>query len=331
MQRKKFIKSIVIGAIGITAFSAFKVFKNSAQDQEPIASQSEKNNMTQELATFGAVHLNVTNLQRSVTFWTENIGMKVRNTTPEYTELGTEKNTLVALYPTAKTPFKNGYSGIYHLAIHPATEGEFARVLARLISKRYPISPTDHTMSKAIYMEDPDGITVEITLETPERLDRMDFGGGRPVAIDKDGTVRNPSAPLDVQAVLKALPDNDLTRTLAADTYVGHMHLYVSNLQAANDFYLKLGFIQNMALPNLGMYDLGAGGAFKHRIAFNSWQSLNKPQAPEGTAGLRYYTIKFDTAERLKAALQHLPNAQAQNGGYLVADPAGNKILLKTL
>ena len=329
MQRKKFIKTVVTGAIGITALSAFKIFNNSPNDQETIASQTEKKNMTQEIATFGAVHLNVTNLQRSVTFWTDNIGMKVRNTTAEYTELGTDKNTLVVLYPSAKTPFKNGYSGIYHLAIHPATEGEFARVLARLIQKRYPISPTDHTMSKAIYMEDPDGITVEITLETPERLDRLDFSNGAPKAIDKDGTVRSPSAPLDVQAVLKALPDNDISRTLAADTYVGHMHLYVSNLQAANDFYLSLGFIQNMALPQLGMYDLSAGGAFKHRIAFNAWNSLNKQQAPEDTDGLRYYTIKFDTADRLKAALQHLPNAQPVNEGYLVADPAGNKILLQ--
>jgi len=285
--------------------------------------------MVQEIATFGAVHLNVTNLQQSFLFWKDYIGMKMRNETAEYTELGTDKSTLVVLYPTAKTPFKNGYSGLYHLAIHPSTEVEFARVLARLIAKRYPISPTDHTMSKAIYMEDPDGITVEITLETPERLERLDFSKGAPRAIDKDGTVRSPSAPLDVQAVLKALRENDISRPLADDTKVGHMHLYVSNLEATNDFYLSLGFIQNMALPNLGMYDLSAGGPFKHRIAFNAWQSLNKPQAPEGTAGMRYYTINFDTPERLKTALKAFPSAQERKDGYIVNDPAGNKILLK--
>jgi catechol 2,3-dioxygenase len=323
MKRKQFIKTVTTGAVGLVAFSAFRNIANSCQPN------NQKKNMEKELATFGAVHLNVTNLQRSVAFWTDNIGMKVRNTTAEFTELGTDKNTLVTLYPTAKTPFKNGYSGLYHLAIHPSTEGEFARVLARLIAKRYPISPTDHTMSKAIYMEDPDGITVEITLETPERLERLDFSKGAPKAIDKDGTVRSPSAPLDVQAVLKALPDNDINSPLAEDTKVGHMHLYVSNLEATNDFYLSLGFIQNMALPNLGMYDLSAGGAFKHRIAFNSWQSLNKPQAPEGTAGMRHYTINFDTPERLQKALQHLTSAETQKDGYLVADPAGNKILLK--
>ncbi len=284
--------------------------------------------MTQELATFGPVHLNVTNLERSIRFWKEYIGMKVRHAGSGYTELGTDKRTLVVLYPTAKAPYKNGYSGIYHLAVHPSNEGEFARVLARLIAKRYPISPTDHTMSKAIYMTDPDGITVEITLETPERLERVEFGNRGPVAVDKDGTVRSASAPLDVQSVLKALPDKDIDRALPDDTKVGHVHLYVSNLDAANQFYRNLGFLQNMYEPRYSAADLGAGGAFGHRVALNTWQSLNKPQAPEGTAGLRFYTIIFDTPERLKTALQFLSAAQAQKDGYLVSDPSGNKILL---
>ena len=176
MERKHFIRTIVTGVIGMTTLSAFKNFTNSdlLTETNALQNKNQKKKMAQEIATFGAVHLNVTNIERSVKFWTDNIGMKVRAATAEHTELGTNKNTLVVLYPTAKTPFKNDYSGIYNLAINPATEGEFARVLARLIAKRYPISPTDHTMSKAIYMTDPDGITVEITLETPERLERLD-------------------------------------------------------------------------------------------------------------------------------------------------------------
>jgi catechol 2,3-dioxygenase len=323
MKQKALIRT-VLATVAIVTFSCLST---NSTDLQP---GNQKKKMAQELATFGAVHLNITNLQRSVAFWKENIGMKVRKETAEYTELGTDKNTLVVLYPTAKTAFKNGYSGLYHLAIHPSNEGEFARMLARLIAKRYPISPTDHTMSKAIYMEDPDGITVEITLETPERLDRLDFSKGNPKAIDRDGTVRSPSAPLDVESVLKALPDQDIEKPLADDTKVGHMHLYVADLESTNQFYLNLGFLQNTSLQQYGIYDLSAGGAFGHRIAFNNWQSKNKPQAPEGTAGMRFYTIIFDSPERLQAALKHLPSAQKQSGGYLVSDPAGNKILLKT-
>ncbi|WP_461491903.1 VOC family protein, partial [Pontibacter sp. HJ8] len=235
----------------------------------------------------------------------------------------------VVLYPTANTPFQNGYSGIYHLAIHPTSEGDFARVLARLLAKGYPVSPTDHTMSKAIYMKDPDGITVEITLETPERLKKVEFGNRGPVAIDVDGTVRSASAPLDVQSVIDTLPDDQIDLSLPDDTYVGHMHLYVSDLDAANQFYKSLGFVQNMYEPRYGAADLGAGGAFGHRVAVNTWQGVGKPQAPEGTAGMRFYTIVLDSPERLKKALESFPSAQAQDDGYLVADPAGNKILLK--
>jgi len=324
MKAKEFIKCMLatVALIGASC---------SPSKSKPITSTTnQKRNMTQEIATFGAVHLNVTNLERSVSFWKEMIGMKVRKTTTEYTELGTDKSTLVVLYPTATTPFKAGYSGLYHLAIHPSDEGEFARILSRLIAKRYAISPTDHTMSKAIYMVDPDGITVEITLETPERLERMEIGSRGPVVIAKDGSVRGPSEPLDVQAVLKTLPDNDIERTLPDDTKVGHIHLYVSDLEEVNQFYKNLGFIQNTYLPQYGAVDLGAGGAFMHRIAANTWQSKNKPQAPEGTAGMRHFTIIFDTPERLKKALQSLPTAQQQNDGYLVADPSGNKIFLRT-
>ena len=322
MQRKEFLKgTLALAALG----SLYRLPMNATASHHIY----KKEKMTQEIATFGAVHLNITNLERSVSFWKEYIGLKVRNATSDYTEMGTDRSTLVVLYPTAKTAFRNGYSGLYHLAIHPSNEGEFARVLARLIAKKYPISPTDHTMSKAIYMEDPDGITVEVTLETPERLARVEFGNRGPVAIDRDGTVRSASAALDVASVLKALPDKNIDQPLPNDTKVGHIHLYVSNLDAANDFYKRLGFLQNMYEPRYSAADLSAGGAFGHRVAINTWNSLNRPQAPEGTAGMRFYTLVFDTPDRLKSALQSLPDAQAQKDGYLVSDPSGNKILLK--
>ena len=305
MRRKSFLK-------GMLATAALGAFGGLSTKGIPSSLTKQTKNMTKELATFGAVHLNITNLQRTLSFWTDMIGMKVRNETTAYTELGTDKSTLVVLYPTAKTGFKNGYSGLYHLAIHPSNEGDFARVLARLIAKNYPISPTDHTMSKAIYMKDPDGITVEVTLETPERLARVEFGNKGPVAIDRDGTVRSATAPLDVESVLNALPGHDLEKALPDDTKVGHIHLYVANLDAANQFYENLGFVQNMYEPRYSAADLSAGGAFGHRVAMNTWHSLNTPQASEASAGMRFYTIVFDTPERLKTALESLPSAQEQ-------------------
>ncbi len=119
MQRKTFLTSVSATVAFVVAFSCFS-FKSSTLLQGATEKTTNKinkltvnnqdtnntnKNMAQELATFGAVHLNVTNLERSVSFWKDYIGMKVRNTTAEYTEMGTDKNTLVVLYPTANTGF----------------------------------------------------------------------------------------------------------------------------------------------------------------------------------------------------------------------------------
>src|SRR5687767_11983084 len=98
MERKHFIKAIGTGIFGITVLSAFKNLNSMPGQKEQLQLNTQSNKMTQEIATFGAVHLNVTNLQNSISFWTDMIGMKVRYETAEYTELGTGKNTLVVLY-----------------------------------------------------------------------------------------------------------------------------------------------------------------------------------------------------------------------------------------
>src|SRR5690606_11655789 len=136
-------------------------------------------------------------------------------------------------------------------AIHPQNEIEFARILARMIKSRYPISPTDHTISKAIYLDDPDGITVEITLETPERFSHYELSGRRFSAIDINGESRSASAPLDVEALLKVAPMDQLQTSLPIGTTIGHMHLHVGDLLASSDFYIKLGFEDNYSAPEI--------------------------------------------------------------------------------
>ena len=285
--------------------------------------------MTQDIATFGSVHLNVTHLEESIHFWKEYIGMKVIAQTAEYTTLGTESNTLIVLYPCATRPFSNGHSGLYHLALHATNEIDFARILQRLIAKRYPISPTDHTMSKAIYLEDPDGITIEITLETPERFDRYEFGNGTLEVLDSEGNLNSAAAPLDVASLLSALPDNQIINSLAEDTKIGHMHLYVSNIESSIGFYQSLGFTPNPRGVGFPFADLGAGGEFTHRIGINNWQSSNKPHAPDDTAGMRYFTIIFHTHKKLEIAITNGLKYLKQDDGYLVTDPSGNRMLLQ--
>jgi catechol 2,3-dioxygenase len=287
------------------------------------------NPLAREIATFGPVHLEVRDVARSVAFWHEIIGLTIRVEGSDHALLGTEDETLVTLHSGARSPFLRGHSSLYHLAIHPPTEADFAAILLRMMRSGWKISPTDHIMSKAIYLLDPDGITVEITLETPERLREVVLGKDSIHSVRIDGSLPSGVDLLDVQAVLSTLPSREVSAVVPAGTRIGHVHLHVGDLMAAYQFYRWLGFDQALWAPQIGMGDLGAGGAFNHRIAVNTWQGVNVSQSPAGSARMRHFTIRFDTRERLDGVLAGLPTEiAAMEGGYAVKDPSGNAILL---
>ncbi len=280
-----------------------------------------------DFVTFDAVHLDVTEADRSLAFWRDRVGLQLRGEEGGALHLGTDERTLLVLHPGATSPVRRGHAGIYHLAIHLPNEGEFARVLARLFSRRTFMSPTDHVFSKAIYLDDPDGIGLEFTLETPERLRSMRITPRGPEVIDASGRKRSGRDPLDVREVLTHLPDSDVDRPLPVGTTIGHMHLHVGDIDAGHRFYRDdLGFLDANDFGS-GV-DFHADGTFKHRMAINVWQGIGATQPPAGTAGLRHFVIRYDTPERLQAALERVDRAEPHAEGHLVHDPAGNAMVL---
>lgn len=323
MHRKKFIT----GILGTSLFIAMDGFSSVIN----AISVSENSNHTDSNAelfiTFGTVHLNNTSLNKSVDFWTKIAGMKLRHITDEFAEFGTESKTLVVVHQAAKTPYKEGYSGLYHFAIHATDKHEFAKMLYRIMKNNYPCSPTDHTMSKSIYLNDPDGITIEFALETPERFKRVISEGGLKME-GSDGILRSASARLNVNEVLNDLKDMNMTNTISDGCKIGHIHLYANNVEHSNAFYKQIGFLQFNHLPQYLYADVSAGGPYKHRVAMNAWHGQNKPIAPADSAGLRHYQIVYQSKDKLSEALQHLQNVEQNNNGYWVHDPTGNKLLL---
>ncbi|HEX2095762.1 MAG TPA: VOC family protein [Solirubrobacterales bacterium] len=286
---------------------------------------------TAELATFGPVHLDVTDAARSLAFWRDLIGLQVSRQGDGVVELGADGETLVVLHPGATSPVRRGHAGLYHLAIHLPDEPEFARVLARLLAARAPIAPTDHVMSKAIYIDDPDGLGLELTLETPERLGSMRITGPGVEGVeifDSAGRRRSGRDPLDLREVLNTLPDGDVARPLPSGTKMGHMHLHVGDIAANRRFYRDdLGFIDANDFGS-GV-DFHANGRFKHRMAINTWQGVGVSQPPAGTAGLRHFTITYDSPERLQSVLARVGEATTHPDGHLVHDPAANAMVLR--
>lgn len=280
-----------------------------------------------EIASFGAIHLKNRSIEKAIAFWTKIGGMKLRTQSSTSAEFGTETQTLVVVHQTATSAFKKGYSGIYHFAIHLPDKQEFAKTLYRLQRNGYPHSPIDHTMTQSLYLDDTDGITVEFALETPERFKRVISEGGLFME-DADGTIRTASAPLDTEAVLKSLTDKDLTKNMAVESKVGHVHFSANDVTKSNEFYRTIGFTQFNYFPQYMYADLGAGGVYQHRIAMNSWHGKNKPMAPTENAGLEHYQIVFNSKEQLQKAVAGLTNIEENGGEYWTSDPTGNKLLL---
>lgn len=280
-----------------------------------------------DLITFGPVHLEVRNVETTARFWQSLFGF-TRRDIGDTIELGTEIKTLIVLYGGATEPVGWGHSGLYHVAIHVPDQRDFARLLKRFSEHRYPCSPTDHTFSKAIYLNDPDGINIEVTLETPERFQAVKPVGSKLVFIGTDGVERPGSYPLDLDEIFQSYEPGSEFEPAHPATKVGHIHLYVADLERSRDFYTRLGFELARWWPPMQVADFGAGGAFKHRIAINTWQGNGAPVHPQGMARMRYFELRFETGDRLDAAVSASSSARPVGVAYVLHDPSGIEVRL---
>jgi len=287
--------------------------------------------MATEFITFGTVHLDIRNIEQSLTFWQHLVGLNRLDVTDGLAALGVDGTPLVVLHQSATRPVQRGYSGLFHLAMHLPSESELARVIARVRSSGHRFGASDHIVAKSLYLSDPDGIGLEIAFETPERVRsfRWDEGSDGPLVIDAQGRKRRGVEPLSVEEVLSKLPDNDIMRPLPSGTSVGHLHLQVGALEPSYRFYRDgIGLIPNLYAPWSGYGDLGAGGRVAHRIALNTWQGAGVLPRPFGMAGMRSFTMRFQSPERLMDAVGRIGSAESRNGEYLARDPDGNVIAM---
>ena len=236
--------------------------------------------------SYGAVHLDVIDLERSLSFWRDLIGLRELGRSPDgETRLGVEAQALVVLHPEAQRPVGRGHAGLYHLAIHLPDATEFARIVTRLADARVAQSPTDHIFSKATYLNDPDGILLELTLETPERFGSISIGADSVVLTDSEGRPRAGAEPLDLAAALAPLQGGDPQRPLPSGSYIGHVHLHVPDLAAAHRFYRDvIGFDEHAFMNSIAMARPERRGALP---ASPRHQQLARPERPAARAGNR--------------------------------------------
>jgi catechol 2,3-dioxygenase len=200
---------------------------------------------------------------------------------------------------------------------------QLAMSLARLAARRWPLDgASDHLASEALYLSDPEGNGIEIYRDRP----REDWP-------QRDGSLAMDTLPLDLENLLAELGDSTQVEPLApAGTTMGHVHLQVSDLAQAEEFYVAvLGFeVTVRAYP--GALFVSAGG-YHHHLGLNTWHSAGSPPAPPGAAGLRSYEVVVPSADELQNVLRRIGDAgldvSPQSAGHLVRDPFGNGVLLR--
>ncbi len=275
--------------------------------------------------SIGYTHLTVADLSRSLDFYTNTLGFRLLSQEWDTAALGVDGETPL-LYLTelpGAQPQPEGTTGLYHFAILVPSRADLGRSLRRLLEKEYPlVGASDHLVSEALYLDDPDGNGIEIYRDRP----RIEW----PM---QGSEVRMANAPLDGDGILaEAERDGRPWQGMAPGTRIGHIHLHVGDLQAAEEFYTGvLGFDVMQRWTAGGALFVSAGG-YHHHIGLNIWAGVVAPPPPPNTAGLRLYTIQLpddaaraEVAARLKAA--GVP-VEHQDGALSLRDPWQNTILL---
>ena len=248
----------------------------------------------------GTVHLRVSNLGRAVSFYRDLLGFKVIAPGVLAASLNGPALLILTELPGATKPGRT--TGLYHVAVRVPDAPALGRLLARLLAADYPLSgASDHPTNKAIYLADPDGNGIELTIDNP----KAEWFG-------PDGQLRLESPPLDGHALL-AVAGPAPWAGLDPATDLGHIHLHVSDLERSIAFYRDVvGMDVKIAMPRLRAAFL-AFGDYHHHLGLNTWNGAGAPHPAADAVGLLSFTIQApDTTD----------------GDRELVDPDGNRVLI---
>jgi catechol 2,3-dioxygenase len=246
----------------------------------------------------GTVQLRVSSLRRAISFYRDLLGLRV--IAPGVLAASEHGPALIALTELSGATKPGRTTGLYHVAIRVSDAPALGRLLARLLAADYPLQgASDHPTNKAIYLADPDGNGIELTIDNPR--DQW-FG--------PDGQLRLESPPLDGHALLAAAgPAPWAAIDPKAD--IGHIHLHVADLERSIAFYRDVvGLEVKYALPRFRAAFLAVGD-YHHHLGLNTWNGASAPRPASDAVGLQSYTIVVP---------------DAPDGDRVLVDPDGNQV-----
>jgi catechol 2,3-dioxygenase len=266
----------------------------------------------------GPVHLTVSDLERSLEYYRQVVGLDVLDQGAGRASLGADSTELLGLVEQPGAQPSDGYTGLFHFALLVPDRPSLARWLTHAVRDEVPLTGlSDHYVSEAIYLRDPDRHGIEIYADRPRELWEGRVGE------------RMTTEPLDVKDLLGEA-DGDFDG-MPAGTTMGHVHLKVASIPQTIEFYRDvLGF--DLVVERVPQAAFLSAGGYHHHLGANTWESAGAPPPPAASAALRHATVVLPSGEARDDAVRRVADAgqepEATATGTLVRDPSGNAVLL---
>jgi catechol 2,3-dioxygenase len=281
-------------------------------------------------SAIGTVHLTVASLDGARAFYERVIGLRSAEQPDGSVLLGgaAELSPLLSLVGDSAASSRNPRdTGLFHFAILLPTRRDLAVALVRLAQGGWRLDgASDHLVSEALYLTDPEGNGIEIYHDRDRSHWRRDADGQlemATLALDLD----------DLLAELETAPLDPATdATMPVGTRIGHVHLQVAELAEIERFYAGVLGFDVMVRGYPGALFVAAGG-YHHHIGLNTWNSRGGSRPFPGSVGLRAYEVRLGDADAVEQALARVQAAGiatevGPGGATMVRDPSGNGVLL---
>ena len=267
----------------------------------------------------GAVGLKVRDLDRLTGFYRDVLGLSVLDRSTDGAALGAGGVPLVHIEhrPDAK-PDDTRTAGLYHTAFLMPTRADLARWLLHVARGKVPLTgASDHAVSEAFYLDDPEGNGIEVYYDRPAETWQWT---GNDLRITTD--------PLDVDSILREVPPTATFPGAPDGLRIGHVHLRVGDVARAETFYRDaLGLDVTRRRHGASFM---SSGRYHHHIAANVWHSAGAGRRDEDRAGLSWLSLEAADGSTFDAARTRLAQAATElavtASGIETADPWGTRL-----
>ncbi len=271
----------------------------------------------------GRIRIQVADVERSLAYYGSVLGMRVISRAGNAVQLGAHGDDRVLLELIekrgARTVPRRGLLGLYHFAVLLPDRAALGRFIAHLTEIGMYAGMSDHLVSEAVYLTDPDGLGIEVYADRPRESWQI-----------ADRQLEMATKPLDVASVVAAAGDRKWDG-LPAGTIIGHVHFYVGDIDRASSFYHSGLGLDKIVWNYPGALFMSAGG-YHHHVGVNTW-AVGAPPATDDDARLVEWELLVPDSASVQAAAASIATAGypiEHDGDALVAsDEWGIRLRLR--